>query len=303
MLRQKPSSIRAKKTGVYYPPEKSEVPQPVYKGGKKDAHHYEHIGGENDTYLYKENGQEIVFERKILNDNLLKLKTYQDILVDYLPAEAREIFTNIMSQGNRLDKTPLYQVFLDSVSKIFSSPTILPGTVAAYLAGCPVVYQENNLGGCDPRCLSSLPLADKPGSNLCDRSVLVLKDGKITVLQNKDTREAVFLIYDPNFLSLSKENVQMLKTMNIRSFHVLKLQADRTFTPVHTMNLEQLAMAASAKQTSSTTTNGWWIFLIIVLIIILIVAIGYAIWWYRQRGVVHEQVSVPVSYANGSVWR
>lgn len=281
MFRQKPAAIKVKKTGFYVPPAKGEKIEPSYKGAKTGT--VEHRGGPKDEYFYQGAETEIVFERKTLSDNLQKLRPYQDVMVDFLSPESRELFVNIMSQGNRLDKTPLYKIFLETVSEVFANPTILPGTVASHLAGCPVVYDENNLGGCDPRCLSSLPLADNPNSNLCERTVLVYKDGKIVILQNKGTSEAILLIYDQNFSAINEQSKQLLAKMEISKFHVLRLQADRTFSPVTVETMDDLLLAKPKDTTTTNSSNFWWILLAVILIIFLILVVIYIINWYNKK--------------------
>lgn len=259
------------------------------KGSKKP---YEHIGGLADEYVYTaEDGSKISYKRALLRDSLRRLKPSADILIDRLPLDVKQLYGQVYEQSGFLHQTPLFDLFIEDVKQTFASPTVLPGTVAAYMAGCLVASSENALGGCDPRCLSAIPLPGADGSNSCARSVLVLQNGTFSFLQNKGTDSAVLLIYDRDFAMFTPEHRQFLQQQGIMSLDIIRLQADGTFGAVQE-NVQVIAPKSAAAPAGAWT---WVFWLIFVILILLALGLLVVIVSRQNRAYAYDTPAVPAA--------
>lgn len=258
---------------------------------KGDGPRYIHDGGDNDKYRYSVgHNRELIFLRRPFVESLNDLKPYATVLPDRLPINISEIFTSVMEQGAKLHETPLYDLFLESINTVFTGP-VLPGTVGSYFAGCSIASKENNLQGCDPRCLASLPLAGMDGSNVCTRTVMVIKDGVLSYIQDKKTSSAILLIYDIGIQTVDAKIVDAIVASGVTSLDVLFLNPDGSFSPVVSRLPADLVASTKTKalpeSTPSTGNSAGWIafWIIVILIVIGLILLGAAYYISKNKKV------------------
>lgn len=292
MSRQRASLISSAKFARGAAPSAPETPY-LSKGSKSAV---EHVGGRSDEYVYtSDDGSKISYKRSLLRESLRKLKPHASTLIDRLALDVKQVYGQVFEQSGFLHQTPLFELFIEDVKQAFASPTVLPGTVAAYLAGCLVAAPENSLGGCDPRCLSAIPLPGADGSNICARSVIVLQDGTFTYLQNKGSESAVLLIYDKDFGVFTPEHRQFLQQHGIMSLDIIRLQADGTFSQV------QENVHVIAPKSAEPATSGWsWIFWLVFALLIIIALVLLVLIVIRQNRayMLEETPAVSTSWHN-----
>lgn len=228
---------------------------------------------------------------KNLRENLLTLKAYADYLPSDLPRAETEIYTSIMHQLKLVHGTPPYESAMKLVNEIFTNKKIKTHSVAASLVGCMATSLDSKMGGCDPRCLDSLP-RDNSSGNSCEMQVFVYERGTLTH-HGSNVSSSKAYVFSSEEISFSERHKEQLHQSNVDTIIVV-MNESGVYHKKPPMAVNQIETTKAVEKTTYNSQWWWGGFILLILVILLIFIIGYM--WYNSRKMKRsDQVQVVTS--------
>lgn len=202
---------------------------------------------------------------RTLRTNLVLLKAYSDYSPHQLPRAEAEIYESIMHQLKIVHGTPPYETAMKLINEVFTNKQVKTGSVASSLIGCSVVMNDTQIGGCDPRCLNSLP-KDNTSSNVCELQVFTY-NGTLVHHGDNHTSSKAYVIAEKNFeFNESDRAVLIANGVEIVTVIVKEGVIYQKKPPIA---VEQIPVS----KTTSSSSVQWWVWLIVALAILIIALI------------------------------
>lgn len=213
----------------------------------------------------------VSINKKQFKEWLQNLKTQSDVPTTKLSSEYEEEFKLVKEHLRVIYGTDAFTYYNEIIKETFSNVNSVPGTVAAFFAGC--CTDENFTGPkmCAPKCSSSLDPNDAEG---CPVAVFVYQNRSLKKLNNRISSQAYVHVMDPNFKTFSSKQISDLKDYGITHLSLTTQNSDGNFG----INSEMQSIEFVPQQTggSGMSTGAWvGIGIAIVVIIILLVVLGF----------------------------
>lgn len=236
-----------------------------------------------------------------LKKRLEALRPYKNYKREELPSKERNIYDRVMQQLKVLHGTPPYEKAMQVISESFSDKKVKPGTISASLVGCSRASEENDLNGCDPRCVDSLPKDGSTG-NSCNMQVFIIENGGLKHHGSNITSKSAYVFIDnPTPYMFTEEDKMLLEKHKVESFIVTQVRNGvyQSSDAILVSSLPIMKSKDIVVVTPSTTAEWWFwgiaIFLIIVIIILALYMIFKAGMMKKMTGNVR---SVPTTQSS-----
>lgn len=246
---------------------------------------------EKGETVARSDGSSSSVNMRTLRTNLVLLKAYSDYLPNQLPHAEAEIYESIMHQLKIVHGTPPYETAMKLINEVFTNKQVKTGSVASSLIGCSVVMNDTQIGGCDPRCLNSLP-KDNSSSNGCELQVFTY-NGSLTHHGDNHTSSKAYVIAERDF-EFTESDKALLVANGVEIVTVI-VKEGVIYQKRPPIAVEQISVT---KSTSSSSVQ-WWVWLLVGIAILIIALIILYICYRRgmltSKVVKHEEGFV---YAN-----
>ena len=257
---------------------------------------FEHIGGDDDTYVIKDIGGAYNFHRNILKKSMRELQSYSSTYIKDLPIEVSEAFKSVIESIRRLKNTrSLYNLILKDVQDVFGDHKVVkPGTLCSYFIGC---FDDDNFSGppdCNPKCVSSITPADH--KSYCSDLVLMYLDNNFSTLNDKHSTHVYVYVENESFKGFTHENINQLHSHNVKYVTIIYgSENSNDYKEVSTAiavddlplcggkSSSSFSTSSSSSSSSKSDHNGnSTAGIVICVIILLILLIGLAYLAYRE---------------------
>jgi len=263
------------------------------KGDEGKEMGYEHIGGDEDIFIIKGQGDSFQLHRKVLKDTLVSLKSQAHVSIRQLNPQNTEYFKSVVEALRLLYGSPaLYDLVLLDIRSVFGDiQNVKPGELGAFFIGCFSESNFNGPQGCNPTCVSSIvPTDGTPGYSVCEDLVLIYSDGSFSSLNERQSKHAYVYISEDNFQGFSNANIEQLKEAGLVSISLIFGNPDGSYKEMGSpLTLNQLPksngsvgpMQVSQQTTTDTTDTSDSGAGIVIAVIIIIMIILLLIFLYR----------------------
>lgn len=222
-----------------------------------------------------------------LKKRLETLHPYKNYKRDELPSRERTIYDRVMQQLKVLHGTPPYEKAMQVISESFSDKKVKPGTISASLVGCSRASTENDLNGCDPRCVDSLPKDGSTG-NSCNMQVFIIENGALKHHgSNVNSKSAYVFIDNPTPYTFTEEDKMLLEKHNVESFIITQVK-NGVYQSSDAVLVSSLSTMKSKDivVTTPSTAAEWWFWGIAIFLIILIIIL--ALYMFFKAGMMKK---------------
>lgn len=239
-----------------------EIPTPVQTTEK---------GGKDAPTVARTDGASASVNMRTLRANLILLKAYADYLPSELPRTESDIYESIMHQLKLVHGMPPYENAMALINEIFSNKKVKTDSIAASLVGCTLAARDSHMGGCDPRCLDSLP-KDNVTGNSCEMQVFVYEKGKLTHHGENHTSSKAY-VFASEEINFSEADKELLNNRGVDTITVVHNEAGVYHKkPPMAVNQIKTAKVIVVEPTSFSSWQ-WWQWTLLVVFIIFLVAL------------------------------
>lgn len=257
-------------------------------GNKNTINSYEHIGGQDDSFIVNTDTGSYHLHRAVLKESLIELKEFATITIKELTPNANETFRSVVEALRLLyGSQALYDIILTDIRTIFSDvKEIIPGTVSAFFIGCFATDKFPGEPGCDPKCTGSLP---QPKNILekqtCDELVLIYENEMFGSLNDKRSPLAFIYIGQPDFTVFTHDNIRQLKSAGVERAILVMGNPDGSYREVTSEILvDNLPVPKlKAQETTSSTSSSNTAAIVVLIIVIILIVLALLMLFYRPK--------------------
>lgn len=238
---------------------------------------------------------------------LLLFKKYGLQPLQDLPAQQQVNFKAFNEFMDKVRENPqIYSQARSMIKEVFpyENTVIIPGTMNAYFIGCQCSTFDDEVRGCDPKCVNNLPaiVNGKVVPNACNDYVLVYYQGEFQSLHEGTGKSTIAWIYVPHdFTTFDEESLRVLSQYGITTLNLLRADNEGKYSSIEeNVPLSSLLPSSSrnlsgtspvppvATDPSSNALLGW-----VLLIVCIIIIVGIIVWLFWNARTHRIQSSTP----------
>jgi hypothetical protein len=242
---------------------------------------------------------------------LVLFKKYGLQPIQDLPAQQQVNFKEFNEFMQKVRENPeIYAQARSMIKEVFpyENTIIIPGTMNAYFIGCQCSSFDDDIRGCDPKCVNNLPaiVNGKVIPNACNDYVLVYYQGELQSLHEGTGKSTIAWIYVPrDFTTFDESSLRQLHDYGITTLNLLRADDEGKYStidenvPLNTLlpaTVSDRNLTVNPSNPSSPANNtilGW-----VLLVICILIIIGIVIWlfWNARSQRMMQQASMGYSY-------